>query len=107
MFNKSDYTILDAIIGNECTSPFQSISTQYIIDKCGYSHVKVRQVLKNFVISDFIREGIKDGNKKTYYVTEKGKAHYMMVMGYNDEDIEDLIYEYREINNRDENKEED
>lgn len=100
IFNKNDYLILEILIGNECTSPYKSISTTCIIEKCNYSHVKVRQVLKSLLIVEFIKEGAKDGNKKTYYVTEKGKAHYKEIMEYDDYDIEDLISGYLEEKNQ-------
>lgn len=96
IFNKNDYLILEVLIGNQCHSPYKSLSTQYIINECNYSHVKVRQVLKNFIISDFVREGAKDGNKKTYYVTDKGIEHYKMAMGYDNMDIEDVIAKYED-----------
>lgn len=99
IFNKNDYLILEVLIGNECSSPYKSISTTYIIEKCNYSHVKVRQVLKNFLISDFIKEGAKEGNKKTYYVTDKGISHYKTTMGYDDQDIDDLVSSYSEEKN--------
>lgn len=96
LFNKNDYIILEIIIGNECSTPYKSVSTKFIIEKSKYSHVKVRQVLKNFILSDFIREGARDGNNKTYYYTQKGLDYYKTAMGYSDLDIEDLVEENKE-----------
>lgn len=94
--NKNDYSILELIIVNECVSPWKSLTTKFIIEETGLSHVKVRQVLKTFVIMRYISEGAKDGNNKTYYATEEGINHYKQVFDYDDIDIEDLIANYKE-----------
>lgn len=94
--NKNDYSILELIIVNECVSPWKSLTTKFIIEETGLSHVKVRQVLKTFVIMKYISEGAKDGNNKTYYATEEGINHYKQVFDYDDIDIEDLIANYKE-----------
>lgn len=94
--NKNDYAILELIIVNECVSPWKSLTTKFIIEESGLSHVKVRQVLKTFIIMKYVSEGAKDGNNKTYYATEEGINHYKQVFGYDDYDIEDLIANYKE-----------
>lgn len=99
-FNKSDYAILDVLIGNECHSAFKSLTTKYIIEDTGLSHVKVRQTLKNFIMMDIVKEGAKDGNSKTYYVTEKGKLHYMDVFKYDEVDIANLVLDEKEGYNK-------
>lgn len=93
IFNKNDYGILELLIVEGCNSPYKSFSTKLIIESSSLSQVKVRQVIKNFCLADFIKEGAKDSNNKTYFYTENGLSHYKQVFGYSDEDIEDLIYE--------------
>lgn len=99
-FNKNDYAILDVLIANECYSAFKSLTTGYIIEDTGLSHVKVRQTLKNFIMLELVKEGTKDGNSKTYFVTEKGKKHYMDVFNYNDKDIADLVKDEKDGYNK-------
>lgn len=95
LFNKNDYLILELLILGECTSAFKSLSTQAIIKDSKFSHVKVRQVIKSFLLSNFIMEGAKEGNNKTYYVTPEGIEHFKKVFNYTDEYINDAIYDYR------------
>ena len=102
LINKTDYIILELMIKNESYSSYVSLSTPYIISESKLSHVKVRQVLKNFILCGFVAEGSKDGNKKTYYITEKGIEHYKDIFALNDEDIEDMIKEYNSENKEDE-----
>lgn len=94
-FNKTDYAILEILIGNNCDTPFRSLSTKYLIESSGYCHVKVRQTMKSFQLCGFVKEGSKEGNKKTYYVTNDGVKHYMEIMNYNKNDLGDLIDKYR------------
>lgn len=98
MFNKSDYAILELLIGYECFSPFKSLSKQFIMSNTKYSHVKVQQSLKGFMLSGFVREGTKDRNNKTYFCTESGLEHFKKVFDYNDEDIDNVIDNYIEEN---------
>lgn len=98
MFNKSDYAILELLIGCECFSPFKSLSKQSIMSNTKYSHVKVQQSLKGFMLVDFVREGAKDRNNKTYFCTEAGLEHYKKIFDYTDEDIDKVIDNYIEEN---------
>ena len=100
-FNKNDYIILESLIGNECITPFRSLTVKYLVDNCKFSHVKIRQTIKTFQIYDYVKEGSRDGNTKTYYVTNLGVKHYMEVMDYNEDDISELIEQYR--NKREDN----
>lgn len=93
-FNKNDYLILEAIIGNRCTTPVMSFTINQISKESNFSEIKVRLAIKSFQMYDYIKEGSKDGNTKTYYVTNEGIKHYMSVMNYDDEDIVDLINRY-------------
>lgn len=103
LINKTDYIILELMIKNESYSSYVSLSTPYLIKKSKLSHVKVRQVLKNFMLLGLVNEGSKDGNKKTYYISEKGLEHYKDIFGLDDKDIENMINEYieKEKNNKD------
>lgn len=94
--NKNDYSILELIIATECVSPWRSLTTKFIIEYTGLSHVKVRQVLKTFILLKYVSEGAKDGNNKTFYATKEGIEHYKEVFRYDDIDIEDLIENYKE-----------
>lgn len=99
IFNKNDYVILEMLIAEECNSPYKSLTKQFIIKQSGFSHVKVQQVLKSFLLVGFVKEGTKDGNNKTYYYTDKGKEHYMQVFEYSNEDIEILVENNKENEN--------
>lgn len=100
-FNKNDYTILEKLIGYECKTPFRSITINYLVKFCKFSHIKIRQTIKTFQMYDFVREGSRDGNTKTYYVTDSGIEHYKEIMGYDEDDIENLIENYK--NKKEEN----
>lgn len=101
IFNKNDYVVLEMLIAEECNSPYKSLTKQFIIKDSGFSHVKIQSVIKSFLLVGFVKEGLKDGNKQTYYYTEKGKEHYMQVLEYSEEDIKILIENNKEkhINN--------
>lgn len=94
MFNKSDYAILELLIGYECFSPFKSLTKQFIMTNTKYSHVKVQQSLKGFMLVDFVKAGAKDGNNKTYFCTELGLDHFKKIFNYTDEDIEAVKENY-------------
>lgn len=96
MFNKNDYIILEMLIAEECNSPYKSLTKQFIIKESKFSHVKVQQVLKSFLLIGFVKEGTKDGNNKTYYYTDDGKKHYMEVFEYSEDDIKLLIENNKE-----------
>lgn len=93
-FNKNDYLILEILIGNECFSSFKSLTTKYLIDESKFSHVKVRQTIKMFQMYNLVKDGAKDGNNRTYYVTEKGVEFFMKVMDCDTEDIERMKDRY-------------
>lgn len=93
-FNKNDFAILEILIGNECNTPFKSLTVKYLIEESKFSHIKVRQTMKSFQIYGIVKEGAKDGNNKTYYVTKEGIEYYCKIMNYNEIDLEDLITSY-------------
>jgi len=96
LINKSDYLILEVLIGNDFNTAFKSCSKEYLSDVTGYSLVKISNTIKMFIINNMIMEGFKDGKRKTYYVTQLGIDNYKSAMGYSDVDLEDLINKYAE-----------
>ena len=104
-FNKTDYKILEILIGNNCNTPFRSFTIKYLVNKSGYSHIKIRQSIKTFQMLGYIKEGSKDGNSNTYYVTNEGINHYMQVMDYDEKDMKDLYDFYEEKNNKEKGNE--
>lgn len=91
VFNKNDYKILEMLILEDCYSAMCSLSKQAIMEGTKYSHVKVQQVLKSFMLSGLVKEGAKDGNRKTYYYTSEGKTHFMEVFNYDIEELEEAV----------------
>jgi DNA-binding transcriptional regulator GbsR (MarR family) len=80
LFNKSDYTILSALVSRDCYTEIRSLSIKQISDETKLSIPKIRLVLKTFLIIGYIKEGAKDGISKTYYITEKGKEFLDIAM---------------------------
>lgn len=72
MFNKNDYSILGYLEKDQCFTEIRSYTIKQIADETKLSIPKIRVVIKNFLISDYIREGARDGICKTYYITDKG-----------------------------------
>ena len=94
VIKKNDYSILELLICKECYSSYSALSTPDIIKETGLSHVKIGQVVKNFVMFGLIAEGSKDGKKKTYYITQNGLEHYKQQLEYEEQDINDMIDNY-------------
>ena len=94
VFNKNDYLILEELICNECYSSFISLSVNQLINTTKLSHVKIRQSLKNFIGFGFVKEGNKDGNSKTYYITDAGIENYKTALNYDDNDLNEIIDNY-------------
>ncbi|NFT08131.1 winged helix-turn-helix domain-containing protein [Clostridium botulinum] len=81
MFNKNDYAILSHIYHNNYNSPVNSITTLELIDESELSSSKVRNTINEFIRSGYIIEGLKDGNNKTYYISESGTKHFEDMFG--------------------------
>lgn len=96
LFNKNDYKILEALIERECNSPAKSLTVKQIIKITEMSLSKVRAVISKFLLINYIQEGSKDGNSKTYYFTDEGVNHYKAVFGFSNEDVEDMISSFKE-----------
>lgn len=97
IFNKNDYKILEALIERKCTAPVASLSISQLKSITGMSLSKIRSVKDKFLLMNFIQEGSKDGNNKTFYTTEEGLKHFKLVFGFTDDDIEDMINGYKEL----------
>lgn len=84
MFNKSDYVILTHIYHNNFNSPVNAISTLDLIDESGLSSSKVRNTISEFIRIGYLIEGLKDGNNKTYYISNEGIKHFEDMFGKSD-----------------------
>lgn len=91
LFNKNDYRILEALIERQCKAPVASLTIKQLMNITGMSLSKIRSVKDNFLLMNFIQEGSKDGNSKTYYITSKGVDHFKEVFGFDDEDVDVII----------------
>lgn len=91
VIKKKDYVVLATLICKECFSSYSALSTPDIISETKLSHVKIGQVVKNFTMFGFLAEGIKDGKKKTYYVTDDGMNHFKQQLKYDENDINEMI----------------
>lgn len=89
-FNKNDYKILENLIGYECYSITRSFTIKKMSEITKLSEIKIRQTMKLFLMCDLVKEGAKDRNKKTYFITNDGFELYKEVMDYNEQDIEKL-----------------
>lgn len=97
IFNKNDYKILEALIERKCTAPVASLSISQLKNITGMSLSKIRSVKDKFLLMNFIQEGSKDGNNKTFYTTDEGLKHFKLVFGFNDDDIEEMINDFRNM----------
>lgn len=102
LFNKNDYKILEALIERQCNTPVASLTIKQLVNITQMSLSKVRSVKDNFILMEFIKEGSKDGNNKTYFITEKGLKHFQSAFGFDNDRIDEIIQDFE--NNYDENK---
>lgn len=102
LFNKNDYKVLEELIVRQCNIPVASLTIKQLMEITGMSLSKIRSVKNNFIMIGFIKEGSKDGNKKTYYITDKGIDHYKEVFDFDEEKIDKIIDEFENKNKGDE-----
>ncbi|EGT3619236.1 hypothetical protein ACV3Q3_13080 [Clostridium perfringens] len=88
LFNVSDYAILEVFIHYDCTSPIAAFTREQLIDKTGFSLSKVRNSLSMFLMLNMIKEGAKDGKKKTYYITDEGIDNFQEAYRLTDEELD-------------------
>jgi len=94
IFNKNDYKILESLIERKCTAPASSLTVKQLIKITELSLSKVRSVIGKFILMDFIKEGSKDGNNKTYFALQAGITHFKMVFGFTDDVINEMISDF-------------
>ncbi len=97
LFNKNDYKILESLIERQCNAPVASLTIKQLINITGMSLSKVRSVIGKFLLMNFIQEGSKDGNNKTYFTTEDGVKHFKLVFGFNDNDIKEIVEDFNNL----------
>jgi DNA-binding transcriptional regulator GbsR (MarR family) len=93
LFNKRDYKVLEELIANNCVSPIASLNRVQLMNLTELSSSKIRSVIKYFLMTGLILEGIKDGQYKTYYVSESGIENFKRTHNLTDKNIQDLINE--------------
>lgn len=94
LFNKNDYKILETLIERECNAPAASLTIKQLMSMTGMSLSKIRSVISNFLLIGLVKEGSKDGNNKTYYCSPEGLAHFKLVFGFKDDDINEMVISF-------------
>lgn len=95
LFNKNDYKMLESLIERECNAPAASLTIKQLMRITEMSLSKIRSVKDNFILMNFIAEGSKDGNSKTYYITQQGVEHFKLVFGFDDDKINEMIDDFK------------
>ena len=74
--DKFDIEIMYHLFIKEMNSPFQSLKISEIIEMSSlkFTYGTYIKRIKKLLEIDFISEGIKEGNAKCYYITQKGIA---------------------------------
>lgn len=89
-FNKTDYKVLECLIAKNCMSPVASLTIKQIIEFTELSQTKIRSVINQFKLMSYIKDGSKEGNNKTYYITNEGVEHFKVAFNFNDDEIEEI-----------------
>lgn len=84
VLNKNDYRMLNKLMDSECYSPMESLTLKALSESTNMSISNLRIIKSNFLLMGLIKEGAKDGNSKTYYITEKGENHVKKAFGITD-----------------------
>lgn len=71
-YNKTDYEILYFFKKEGFDGEFKSCTIKTLVESLGYSESKIRLAINNFLKDKFVKEGIKQGQSKTYFITEEG-----------------------------------
>lgn len=71
-YNKTDYEILHFLINGEFYTEFKSCTIKIMIRELKFSESKIRLAINNFIKDGYVKEGIKQGKSKTYFITDKG-----------------------------------
>ncbi|BAO04930.1 MULTISPECIES: hypothetical protein [Clostridium] len=73
--NSNDYKILACVVDkskNRGLSLGRGSTLKQIVDKTGFSIVKVRNTIKILLQEEYIMEGVKKERAKSYCITKKG-----------------------------------
>lgn len=98
IINKTDYLILEVLAVRCLTTPFYSAKIEQLMEYTSLSKTKVRNALRVFIMMGLVKEGNKDHRNKTYYITEQGEEHYMLIFDLTPEDLEKARDEF--LNNQ-------
>ena len=96
LFNKRDYRVLEELIANKCVSSVASLNRIQLMNLTELSSSKIRNVIKYFLMTGLILEGTKDGQFKTYYVSQNGIENFKIAHNLKDQDIQNMMNERNE-----------
>lgn len=71
-YNKTDYEILYFLQEGGYNGSFRSCTIRTMTEELKYSESKIRLAINLFLKDKYVKEGTKQGQAKTYYITEKG-----------------------------------
>ena len=72
VLTKNDYSILNILLDNACTTALKSYTVYEIHNFTKLSLVKIRQSVSHFVKIGLMNEGLYSRKAKTYYITQDG-----------------------------------
>lgn len=72
--NKNDVLILRTLYKNKKISELQSMTITALANSLEnrFSTMKIRMTIYEFVKQDIVREGLKVGNSKSYFISDSG-----------------------------------
>lgn len=77
MVSKNDYSVLLLLFNDGCTTEFKSYTKKCIQEKLSEEKIelslnKITNTLKTFIQMDYIKEGARQWQSKTFYLTKEG-----------------------------------
>lgn len=81
LYTKKDITVLRAIKMKNAITDMMSVSRKTLQDDTKLSYLKVRQALLKLIKDGYVKEGFKQGNAKTYYITHEGISKLYQLIG--------------------------
>ena len=78
--NKNDYKLLMILDKDECNSSVKSKTAARIATEANLCGSKVRRTLNEFVNMNYVKEGMKEGNARSFYITSKGKEKLVEIL---------------------------
>jgi DNA-binding MarR family transcriptional regulator len=73
MLSKNDIQILNLLKQADCISPLKSYTIRRIQDEIQLKSTRVHYTLRALSMAGYVNEGCRQGNAKSYYITQKGK----------------------------------